>query len=134
MNRMSERIRVRMDGRQPERVISKTDRDIQKLYARDGGKLWVLSSRGAIDPPEGSLGVFDVYDRNGRFTEQLSLRGEGSIERDGFFFSGDRLYVVTSLVSARSAMFGGSSEIGEEEAEPISIICYQIGAPQHGMR
>lgn len=129
MDRMRERIRVQVDGRQPEKIISKTDRDVQKLFAREAGDLWVLSSRGAIDPPDGSLGVFDVFDRSGRFTEQISLKGEGSIERDGYFFSGNRLYVVTSLVSARSAMLGGSSQIGDEEAEPISIICYEIEAP-----
>jgi hypothetical protein len=133
ISRVRERIRIRgADGRPPEKVISKTDRDVQKLYARDRGRLWVLSSRGAIDKPEGSLGVFDVFDRNGRFVEQLSLKGEGSTERDGYFFSGNRLYVVTSLVSARSAMLGGSREIAGEEARPIEIICYRIGNPQHG--
>lgn len=126
MDRMRERIRVQVDGRQPEKIISKSDRDVQKLFAREAGNVWVLSSRGAIDPPEGSLGVFDVFDSNGRFTEQISLKGEGSIERDGYFFLGDRLYVVTNLVSARSAMLGGSNQIGDEEAAPISIICYEI--------
>ncbi len=132
-DRMHERMRVRVDGQEPKKIISKTDRDVQKLYPRDAGRLWVLSSRGALDAPDGSIGVFDVFDRNGRFVEQISLKGVGTINRDGYFFAGDRLYVVKSLVSARSAMLGGSSKIAEEEAEPISIICYEIGAPQHGM-
>jgi hypothetical protein len=133
MDRMRERIRVRIDGQEPEKIVSQTDRDVQQLYPRGDGRLWVLSSRGAIDPPDGTLGTFDIFDRTGKFVDQISLKGKGSIERDGYYFVGDRLYVVVSLVSARSAMLGGSSKIAEEEAEPIKIICYEIGAPQHGM-
>ena len=134
MDEASKRFRVVINGREPERKISKTDRDIQRLYTREDGALWVLSSRGGLDAPDGVLGTFDVFDQDGRFVRQTVLKGEGSIERDGLYFVGDRLFVVTSLVSARRAMYGGG-EGGEEDedAEPMAVICYDMGPELHGM-
>jgi len=134
MDRADKRFRVIINGREPEKKISATDRDIQNFYPRDDGSLWVLNSRGGIDAPEGVLGTFDVYDENGRFVRQAIVKGEGSIERDGFYFVGDRLYVVTSLVSARMSMYGGGGPVDEEEeAEPMGVVCYDLGAELHGM-
>jgi hypothetical protein len=137
IERAGKRFRVVINGREPERKISKTDRDIQFFYPRHDGSLWVLSSRGGLDTHEGILGTFDVYDPNGRLIRQAVVKGEGSIERDGFFFVGDRLYVVTSLVSARMSMYGGGSgmEEDEEDAGPMAVVCYQLGpeGELHGM-
>jgi len=137
MERASRRFRVRINNAEPERKISKTDRDIFRMFPRNDGTLWVLSSRGGFSAPKGVLGVFDVFDAEGKFIRQVSLKGEGSIERDGLFFAGERLYVVTDLVSARFAAFGGGAGgAAEEEAdtEPMSVICYQLGQPLHGMK
>jgi hypothetical protein len=125
---------VVINGKKAKNVISETDRSVQKLYTRDDGTLWVLSSRGAFDNPEGSVGVFDVYDTAGRFSTQFTIRGDGSIEDDGLFFVGDRLFVITDLVSARRGMFGGGdAEQPEEEPAPMSVICYDLAPELHGM-
>jgi len=137
MERASRRFRVRINNAEPERKISKTDRDIFRMFPRNDGTLWVLTSRGGFSAPKGVLGVFDVFDAEGKFVRQVSLKGQGSIERDGLFFSGERLYVVTDLVSARFAAFGGGAGGAAEEAadtEPMSVICYQLGQPLHGMK
>jgi hypothetical protein len=136
MDRMNDRIRIRINRTEPEKKISKTDRAIQRLYLRGDGTLWVLSSRGALDAPEDMLGTFDVFDKNGRFLRQVSIKGEGSIKEDGFFFAGDRLFVVTSLVSARMSSFGGGNAVEEddEDPEPMAVICYDLGPEVHGMR
>lgn len=136
MDRASKSFRVIINGREPERKISKTDRDVQRIYVRDDGTLWVLSGRGALDRPDGVLGTFDVFDENGRFVRQAILRGEGSIERDGLYFVGDRLFVVTHLVSARRSMYGGGQgeEEEDEDIEPMAVICYDLGPDLHGMR
>jgi hypothetical protein len=134
MDEASKRFRIVINGREPERKISKTDRDVQRLYAREDGTLWVLSSHGALDTPDGVVGTFDVYDRDGRFVRQAVLKGEGSIKRDGLYFVGNRLFVVTHLVSARRSMFGGGEvSDADEEAEPMAIICYDMGPELHGM-
>jgi hypothetical protein len=135
MEDADKRIRIVINGREAKKKISKTDRDVQRIYPRADGTLWVLSSRGALDAPEGTLGTFDVFDASGKFARQVTLSGDGSIEKDGYFFVGDRLYVVKSLVSARRAMYGGEGDVDEDEdVEPMSVVCYDIGPIQHGSR
>lgn len=115
-------------GSPPEVKLSETDRSIQRLYPREDGSVWVLSSRGALDVPKGVLGTFDVFDVDGRFGRQVTLQGEGDFEHDGFFFTRDRLYVVTDLWEAVLAMQGGGDEDYDdaEEAEPVTVICYRL--------
>ena len=115
-------------GSPPEVKVSATDRSIQGIYPRGDGSVWVLSSRGALDAPGDALGTFDVFDSEGHFTQQWTLQGVGNFERDGFFFTGDRLYVVTDLWEAVLAMRGGGDEEYDdtEEAEPVSVICYRL--------
>ncbi len=124
------RIMIRGGGRTrtPEMKMSKTDRDIQRIFPREDGSLWVLSSRGAFDAPEGAIAAFDVYDRSGKFTRQVTFEGKGNYRKDGFHFVNDRFYVVTGLRSARRAMFGdaGGGADSDEEAEPMSVICYDL--------
>jgi hypothetical protein len=120
-------IRRGNQAQRPEVKASETDRDIQRIYPREDGTVWVLSSHGAFDAPEGAIATFDVYDPEGRFVRQVTLEGEGSFKRDGFHFVKDRFYVVTGLRSARRAMFGaGDEEADEEEQEPMGIICYDM--------
>ena len=81
--------------------------------------------------PEGTIGRFDVYDKDGRFAKRIALEGEGDYEDDGFFFSKNRLYVVLGLRSAAAAMRGGRTDSGGEEvdideAEPIAVVCYEV--------
>jgi hypothetical protein len=112
--------------------VSDQDADITNIYPRENGSLWVLTSRGARDLPEGALGVFDVFDAAGRFAREVTLIGEGEPLEDGYFFLGDRLFIVTGQLDANIASRGGrkgESDDGdeEEEPEPISIICYKLG-------
>jgi len=109
--------------------VSDVDADVFRFYPREDGSLWVLSSHGVRARPEGALGVFDVFDDDGRFVRQVTLMGEGNPHEDGLHFVGDRLYVVTDLISAAVALQGGG--VGgddEEEAEPMAVICYRIGS------
>ena len=113
----------------PEMITSETDRDIQNIYPRDDGSVWVLSSHGAFDGGEDVIATFDVFDRDGKFIEQVTLKGRGDYREDGFHVVGDRLFVVTGFRSAQQAMFGGSDEeeVVDEDVEPMSVICYHIG-------
>ncbi len=109
--------------------LSDHDQDIFRPYVRDDGTLWVQNAYGAYDMPDGSLGVFDVFDGDGRFVQEVTLRGQGDPQEDAYFFVGDRLYVVTDFLSAYVAAQGGGAETEEAEAEPepMSVICYRMG-------
>ncbi len=116
--------------RMPNCTVRITDytKDIESIFVLDDGSLWVLTSDGSRDRPEGALGVFDVFDAKGRFVRQVTLQGQGEPLTDGYFFVGDRLYVVTDLLQAyMSLQAGGESfALGDEEPEPMAVICYKI--------
>jgi hypothetical protein len=95
-------------------TVSRTDRDIQALFGRPGGALWVLSSRGAYDPPEGALIGVDEFGRSGRPTRTVALLGEGSFSDDEVFVRGDRVFVVRYP--------------GENEEGAVEVICYSMEA------
>ena len=101
---------------------------VQSINARDDGTLWVQTSRGAWELPEGELGGYDIFDKDGKLERQVILEGQGNPQTDGYFFVKDRLFVVTDFLDAMMALQGGAgaSEEVDEEAEPMEIICYQL--------
>lgn len=110
--------------------IGEFDFDCQRIYPRDDGSLWVLTAHGSRDLPDGALGVFDVFDDKGRYVREVTLRGQGDPHDDGYFFVGDRLYVVTGWLDAIVAREGGAEGAEEDEdAMPMELICYRLDAP-----
>ena len=110
--------------------VNDFDADVAGLYPRDDGSLWVLSSHGTRKQPKGTVGVFDVFDGKGRFVRQVTLRGQGDPREDGYFFVGDRLYVVTGWLDALMASIGGGEKQEEDpSASPMELICYRVEAP-----
>jgi hypothetical protein len=108
---------------------SKTDRDILDMFPRNDGTCWVLSSRGAFDAPSESIAGFDVFNADGRFTGQVTLTGQGDYDEDVFYLIGDRLFVVTGVRPALAALRGAAPEAEievDEEAEPMTVICYDL--------
>jgi sugar lactone lactonase YvrE len=130
--------RLRQQGLQnPNIKISESHRNIEGLSVRDDGTLWVMTSRGMREKPDDAMAVFDVYDAEGRFVHQVTLPGEGDPENDGYFFSGNRLYVVTDLISAILSAFGGggaTTDDEEEEPEPMAVICYEMDGTQLALK
>jgi len=101
---------------------------VHDLYARADGTLWVRTSRGRRNGGEGTLAGFDVFDGNGRFDSEITLRGEFDPDNDGLFLVGDFLFVVTDLVSATAAAKGRFSEelTDDEEPVPMTVVCYRM--------
>ena len=100
-----------------------------QVYGRDDGWFWVLNCHGAFDRPAGSLGTFDVFDREGRFVRQITLMGEGDPLRDAYVLTRDRFFVLKGLLDAQLSTQGGAAaEAGADEMEPMSMICYRLGA------
>jgi len=101
---------------------------IQQVHARDDGTLWVQTSRGSWDLAEDEIGGFDVYDSDGKLKRQVVLKGQGDPQTDGYFFVGNRLFVVTDWLDAMMALQGGAGAAGDsdEEADPMEIICYKL--------
>lgn len=113
-------------GRSATGVPSRTDRDVQALFARPDGTLWVLGSHGAFDQPEGILATFDVFSASGEFLHQVCVRGEGDFADDGLHLVGERLFVLRGLRAAERAARGAGDEEEDAEAEPMSVACYEL--------
>ena len=101
---------------------------VQAINAREDGTLWVQTSRGAWELGEGEIGAYDVFDKTGKLIRQLVLKGQGNPQKDGYFFVGDKLFVVTDWLNALMALQGGAGAVeeGDDEAEPMEVICYQL--------
>jgi len=113
--------------------VSDYDQDIANVYPRSDGTLWVLTSRGSRDRPDGVLGIFDVLDGEGRFVREVTVKAEGSPLSDGIFFDKDKMFVVTGFLdAAMAAQGGGTSTDDDEEAEPMAVICYRLDGSKVG--
>jgi hypothetical protein len=108
-------------------VINPMDKDIENIYVRDDGSMWVLSSAGARNLPKGTLGTFDVFNPEGQFVKQVTLQGQGNPLEDLYVIEKDRLYVVTSFLQAAMSAQGVQGLYDEaEEPEPMAVICYKL--------
>jgi len=103
---------------------------VSSLTVRDDGSLWVQTSRGAFGLDDGVVGIWDVFDRKGEFVKEVTLKGDGNPRLDGYFFVGDRLFVVTDFLNAMMALQGGGGGSDEEEDEDDSalmeVISYRV--------
>lgn len=108
-------------------TISDVDKDIHSIFVRDDGSLWVLTGAGSRDLPKGTMGVFDVFNPKGQFVKTVTIQGEGSPRQDLYLFVKDRLYVVTSFLSAAMTAQGVTGVSDDTEgAEPMAVICYKL--------
>jgi len=107
-------------------TISDMNKDIENIYVRDDGSIWVLNSVGARGLPRGTMGVFDVFNPEGQFVKTVSLQGQGDPIKDLYVFEKDRLYVVTSFVTAAMSAQGVTGLETEEEPEPMAVISYKL--------
>lgn len=134
------RVMIRRGNRAqaPETKGSETDRDILALHPRHDGTLWVVPSHGGRDQDDGVIATFDVFGAEGRFGQQVAVAGDGEFAEDGLHFVGDRLFLVKGLRSAQRARHGGEGEeMSDEElenAEPVALVCYDLGGIVQGRR
>ncbi|MBD3336657.1 MAG: hypothetical protein GF355_14185 [Candidatus Eisenbacteria bacterium] len=93
--------------------------------ARDGS-LWVVSSRGNFEQPEGVMLTYDVFDPEGHFKRQISMACEGDGAEDWLLFPGeDRAFLIKGLIDAAVAMQGAGAG-GDEDAMPMEVVCYKV--------
>ena len=126
--RMQLRMRGGGGGRNIVGIPSETDRDVQAIYPRPDGSVWVLGSHGAFDVPEGVLVTVDVFDADGRYVRQLALRGEGDYRDDGVHVIGDRIFVTRGFQAALRAERGLAGEEEDFDAEQMSVVCFEFAS------
>ena len=105
----------------------------------------MLTSRGRVEKPAGALGVFDVFDAEGRFQHQVTVHADYDERYDEFLIRGDRLFVIKeansgagltsesstghgmTMVVRRGGNAGAAEEEDAREPEPLGVLCYDLG-------
>ena len=107
--------------------VEDTEPDVTSISVDSEGFLWVESSRSNLDPPEGILRTYDLFDPKGHFIKQVDIACEGEGDQDGLIFAGkDRVIQVTGFLNALLMLQQNPAASGdEEEPEPMEVICYQ---------
>jgi len=107
--------------------VAENCKDIEGMFIRDDGSIWVLNANGARDLKEGTLGVFDVYNPEGQFVRNVTLSGDGDPLDDLYLFVKDRVYVVTDFLQAAMSAQGVQGLYDEDdEADPMAVIAYKL--------
>jgi hypothetical protein len=108
--------------------LSDSEPVIGGIHVTDDGVIWVIHAGSAHEQPDGILQTYDLFDAKGHFIKQVPVACQGDGEDDGLFFLGtDRMVLVTGIIDAAVAMQGGlGSALGDEEPEPMEVICYRI--------
>ncbi len=99
------------------------------LHVAPDGALWVVSSRGNREQPDGIMLTYDVFDPAGNFTKQVAVACEGDGVDDALFFlANDQVVLVKGYIDALAAQFGRGTSFGgeDEELSVPEVICYRI--------
>lgn len=107
--------------------IEETEPDITSLTVDGEGFLWVECSRSNLDPPEGVMRTYDLFDPKGHFIKQVDVICDGDGYKDGLIFTGkDRVIHVTGFLNAL-LMLQQNPAAADDEEEPaaMEVICYQ---------
>ncbi len=105
-----------------------TEPDVEFLRVAADGSIWILNSRAMWTETPGAFTYYDVFSPTGHFEKQVQVVCEGNPQDDIMFFAGNDLaFMITGFWDAALSRFGGSgTDEDEEDAEPMSVICYRI--------
>ena len=132
-----------VNGRSPDIDFNEYNRDIETLYPRPNGELWVSTSRSSEDCGQPGICALDVFDSEGRFLREQNIEADYDPKRDQFSLIGDYLFIYKearttpqSSTSSGGGMMtmmirvGGSTSSDDDdedsEPKPFSVICYDI--------
>jgi hypothetical protein len=116
----------------PEITVSQTEPDIAAISFETDGNLWVSTSRGGYEQPEGIFFTWDVFTPDGHFLKQVAAACPGDGDDDYMIWTpqGDAVQ-VTGFTDAVRSLQGGSvsDDEDDEEAAPMEVIFYRrVGA------
>jgi hypothetical protein len=105
-----------------------TEPDVEILRMAPDGSVWILNSRAMWTETPGAFTYYDVFSPTGHFEKQVQVVCDGDPQDDILFFAGNDLaFMITGFWDAALSRFGGSgNDEDEEDAEPMSVICYRI--------
>ncbi len=107
-----------------ECTVEETEPSIARLQTMPDGELWVMTSRGTRNLPDGIGMIYDAFDREGRFVRQVAVHGSFDTDRDLVRWLGDGRFVV--IAGAGEGYLNAMGVSSGEEVPPVEVICYRI--------
>jgi len=109
-------------------TIEDTEPVLGQLTVTDDGHIWVQTSAGNRETPDGTFVVLDVFGPDGKFQRQVALQGEHDATRDAInIMPNGRVVVVVGALDAWLNQQGATNQEEEaQESEPLEVICYQV--------
>jgi len=113
---------------EPQVTIGERPEAIQGVEFAHDGSIWVTSSLGNHEQPDGIMTTYDVFDAQGNYVKQVAVACPGDGQKDGLIRIGrDRMLLITGLVPAVMSMQGGGAAAsGDEEPAPMEVVCYRV--------
>ena len=107
--------------------LADTPEAIAQVTFGEDGNLWVMSSRGNTEQPEGIMVTYDVFDPQGEFIRQERIACDGDGRNDGLIWTGGgHAILIRGLLPALIGMQSGGAVGGDEEAAPMEVVCYRV--------
>lgn len=110
--------------------IERLEPMVESLHPRPNGELWVLAGAGKAPERPDVVGVFDVFDADGRHVRQVELRAPYDPATDRFVIIGDALVVFENIVGTQRGVVVMGGTVAEEaadlDAEALAIARYRF--------
>jgi hypothetical protein len=106
--------------------IENTEPDIVGMWVDGEGYLWVHTSRGRAEKPEGAYSTYDVFAPDGSFDRQVALMCPADPYKDSLQFLDDgRVVIVLSSLDAWLTQQNVKREEGEDQdSRTLEIVVY----------
>jgi hypothetical protein len=109
-------------------TIEDTEPDITGMWVARDGTLWVQTSRGDREKPEGAYSVYDVFTPEGKFLKQAALMCDADPSRDSLGMMDDgRIVVVYGILDAwltQQAVERTEEEQDAQAETPLEVVIY----------
>jgi 6-bladed beta-propeller len=107
-------------------TIEKVEPDIRGLWVDEAGFLWVRTSRGLVDKPEGAYDVVDVFAPDGSFAKQVAIMSDAVPFKDSLSFLDDGrvVAVIGSLDAWLTQQAVEQDDGGNDEVQALEVIVY----------
>jgi len=110
-------------------TIEDTEPDIIGMWIAPDGELWVQTSRGNHEQPDGAYAVYDIFTPDGDFVRQAALICDADASKDGLAMLADgRIVVVAGALDAwltQQAVERSEEEKDAAAANPLEIVVYE---------
>ncbi|MBC8426392.1 hypothetical protein H8E07_19925 [bacterium] len=109
----------------PRITAADVEPDISAVQVQDDGPIWVTTSRGTRNQPEGVMATFDIFDAEGVYVNRVRMHAEADGMNDLLYFvDGERAVLVRNFLNTFLSSVGVETE--DADADMMEVIGCRI--------